>query len=98
MRAMQGQQDSQRILFDTIDLERLIPDDHVLRRIDASIDFDFIYKVTEGLYGADNGRNSIDPVLFFRMQLISYLSLLNNRFFHFTLLLACSGGGVHRPF
>ena len=70
---MQGQQDSQRVLFDTIDLERLIPDDHLLRRIDASIDFDFIYQVTEGLYCADNGRNSIDPVLFFRMQLISYL-------------------------
>jgi hypothetical protein len=48
MLAMQGQQDSQRVLFDTIELERLIPDDHLLRRIDAAIDFDFIYKVTEG--------------------------------------------------
>ena len=71
---MQGQQDSQRVLFDTIELERLVPDAHLLRRIDATIDFDFIYKVTEELYCADNGRNSIDPVLFFRMQLISLLS------------------------
>ena len=70
---MQGQQDSQRVLFDTIELERLVPDDHLLRRIDARIDFDFIYEVTKGLYCADNGRNSVDPVLFFRMQLISYL-------------------------
>ena len=70
---MQGQQDSQRVLFDTVDLESLIPEDHLLRRIDARIDFDFIYDVTEDLYCADNGRNSIDPVLFFRMQLISYL-------------------------
>ena len=31
------------------------------------------YEVTKGLYCADNGRNSVDPVLFFRMQLISYL-------------------------
>ena len=46
---MQGQQDSQRVLFDTIDLENLIPADHLLRRIDAQIDFDFIYRVTEGL-------------------------------------------------
>ena len=44
---MQGQQDSQRVLFDTIDLERLISDDHLLRGIDARIDFDFIYEVTE---------------------------------------------------
>jgi hypothetical protein len=40
---LQGQQDSQRVLFDTIDLESLIPDDHLLRHIDARIDFDFIY-------------------------------------------------------
>lgn len=70
---MQGQQDSRRVLFDTIDLESLIPEDHLLRRIDAKVDFDFIYDVTKDLYCADNGRNSINPVLFFRMQLISYL-------------------------
>ena len=29
--------------------------------------------MTKDLYCADNGRNSINPVLFFRMQLISYL-------------------------
>ena len=70
---MQGQQDSQRALFDTIDLELMIPRDHLLRRIDSKIDFDFIYDITERLYCPDNGRPSIDPVLFFRMQLISYL-------------------------
>ena len=70
---MQGRQDFQRVLFDTVDLESLIPDDHLLRRIDARIDFGFIHDVTKDLYCADNGRNSIDPVLFFRMQLISYL-------------------------
>ena len=70
---MQGQQDSQRVLFDTVDLESLIPDDHLLRGIDARVDFDFIYEVTKDLYCADNGRNSVDPVLFFRMQLVSYL-------------------------
>ncbi len=70
---MQGQKDSQRVLFDTIDLESLVPHDHLLRRIDASIEFDFIYELTSGLYCANNGRQSIDPVLFFRMQLISYL-------------------------
>ena len=51
----------------------MIPQDHLLRRIDSKIDFDFIYEITERLYCPDNGRPSIDPVLFFRMQLISYL-------------------------
>lgn len=50
-----------------------MPKDHLLRRIDAQVDFDFIYEVTNPLYCADNGRNSIDPVLFFKMQLISFL-------------------------
>ena len=70
---MQGQQDFQRALFDTIDLELMIPRDHLLRRIDSKIDFGFIYDITERLYCSDNGRPSIDPVLFFRMQLIGYL-------------------------
>ena len=70
---MQGQQGDQRELFDTINLETMIPKDHLLRRIDKQIDFDFIYELTERLYCVDNGRPSIDPVLFFRMQLISYL-------------------------
>ena len=70
---MQGQQDLRRVLFDTVDLESLMPDDHLLRRIDARTDFGFIYDVTKHLYCADNERNSIDPVLFFRMQSISYL-------------------------
>lgn len=70
---MQGQQSGQRVLFDTVDIDSLVPEDHLLRKIDAELDFDFIYEVTKELYCADNGRNSIDPVLFFKMQLISYL-------------------------
>ncbi len=70
---MQGQQDFQRVLFDTVDLDSLIPSDHLLRQIDTNIDFDFIYEITKDLYCTDNGRNSVDPVLFFKMQLISYL-------------------------
>ena len=70
---MQGQQDSQCGLFDTTDLEVMIPQDHLLRRIDSKIDFDFMHGITERLYCRDNGPTSIDPVLSFRMQLISYL-------------------------
>ena len=70
---MQGQQDCQRGFFYTIDLEAMIPRDHLLRRIDQKIDFDFICELIQPLYCAGNGRPSIDSVLFFRIQLISYL-------------------------
>lgn len=68
---MQGKQTHQRELFSTIDLESFIPIDHLLRKVDKLLDLDFLYDLTEELYCMDNGRASIDPVLFFRMQLIS---------------------------
>lgn len=70
---MQGKQTHQQELFSTIDLESFIPKDHLLRKVDKLLDLDFLYDLTEELYCLDNGRASIDPVLFFRMQLISYL-------------------------
>jgi transposase len=37
------------------------------------VDLRFIYELTHDLYCEANGRPSVDPVLFFRMQLISHL-------------------------
>ena len=70
---MQGKQPSQRELFCTIDLETFVPEDHLLRKLDRVVDLEFLYALTEDLYCASNGRPSIDPVLFFRMQLIGCL-------------------------
>ena len=70
---MQGQLSSQRELFSTIDLDEFVPNDHLLRKVDRIVDFDFLYELTAELYCPDNGRPCIDPVLFFRMQLIGYL-------------------------
>lgn len=54
-------------------LEDLVPQDHLLRRIDKYIDFSFIRKLTEGLYCPDNGRPAIDPEVLFKMMFIGYL-------------------------
>lgn len=70
---MQGRQAIQQELFLIIDLEGFIPKDHLLRKVDKLLDLDFLYDLTEELYCLNNGRPSIDPVLFFRMQLVSYL-------------------------
>ncbi|MGJ4849737.1 hypothetical protein ACH6CV_05750 [Bacillota bacterium Meth-B3] len=48
-------------------LEQMIPEVHLLRRIDRAIDFSFIYKLCEPLYRLDNGRPAIRPELLFRM-------------------------------
>ena len=54
-------------------IEQMVPKDHLLRRIDSSIDFSFIHKLCEPLYCADNGRPAIDPEVLFRMLFVGYL-------------------------
>ena len=40
-------------------MEALIPKDHLLRRIDEKIDFEFVREMTAPLYCQENGRPSI---------------------------------------
>lgn len=56
-----------------ISIEDLVPEDHLLRKIDRVFDFGFIYDKVEGLYCQDNGRPAVDPVVLFKMLMIGYL-------------------------
>lgn len=51
-------------------LDQLVPEDHFLRKIEAVIDFDFIYDLVEDSYSSDNGRPSLDPVMLVKIPLI----------------------------
>ena len=53
-------------------VDDLVPRDHILRAMDAAIDFSFIYDLVKELYCPDNGRPSIDPVVLFKIVLIQY--------------------------
>lgn len=53
-------------------LEQLVPKDHLLRKIDKTINFDFIYNEVAELYSA-TGRPSIDPVVLVKIVMIQYL-------------------------
>lgn len=66
-------QDNTRREIKMISIEDLVPQDHILRDIDAAIDFDFIYDLVEDLYSKNTGRPSIDPVVLFKIILIKYL-------------------------
>lgn len=54
-------------------MDDMVPKDHLLRRIEQSIDFNFIYDLVKERYCADNGRPSIDPVMLIKIQLIQCL-------------------------
>ena len=56
-----------------VSLEELVPKDHLLRKIEAAVDFSFIHDLTAPLYCADNGRPPLDPTLMFKALFIGYL-------------------------
>ncbi|WP_354020159.1 IS1182 family transposase [Exiguobacterium sp. PvP048] len=57
----------------TITLEQLVPQDHLVRKVDQVMDFEFVYPLVEKLYCENNGRPSINPVLLIKMALLQYL-------------------------
>lgn len=55
-------------------LEDLVPEDHLLREIDAAIDWDFIYDEVEGLYKEKIwGKPGIDPVSLIKIVMLQYI-------------------------
>ncbi len=54
-------------------MEQMVPEDHLLRKVDRAVDFSFIHDLCAPLYCADNGRPAIDPEILFRMLLVEYL-------------------------
>lgn len=62
-----------RGVMELVDTEMLVPAEHLLRKIDAAMDFNRLYEMVEPLYSEDNGRPSVDPVVLFKMVLIQHL-------------------------
>lgn len=62
-----------RGIMEMVGTEILAPKDHLLRKIDAAVDFDWIYEMVEPLYCEDNGQLGVDPVVLFTMVLIQHL-------------------------
>ena len=54
-----------------VSLEDLVPRDHFYRHLEAKLDLGFVRDWTRDLY-AERGRPSIDPVVFFKLQLIMF--------------------------
>ena len=63
---------SRQIGMQIVEVETMIPQKHLLRRIDRVIGFEFIYELLAPYYPS-NGRPSVDPVSMFKMLLVQYL-------------------------
>lgn len=63
----------ERGVIEMVDTERLVPQEHLLRKVDGAVDFEKIYEIVEPLYSEDEGRRSIDPVVLFKLVLLQHL-------------------------
>lgn len=54
-------------------LDMLVPEDHLLRKIERAVDFTAVYGMVEHLYCEDNGRPAADPVVLVKMALLQHL-------------------------
>jgi transposase len=64
-------------LPDDLSLEDLVPDDHFYRRLQAQLDLSFVRELVAPLY-AKGGRPSVDPVVFFKLQLVMFFEDLRS--------------------
>ena len=55
------------------DIEGIVPRDHLLRKIEKVMDYEWKYARMEPYYCGDNGRPSTDPVVLIKMVLIQHL-------------------------
>jgi transposase len=66
-----------RPLPDDLSLESLVPKDNFYRRLQERIDLSFVRELVLPLY-ANAGRYSIDPVVFFKLQLVLFFENLRS--------------------
>src|SRR5260370_24714064 len=60
-----------------VSLEELVPKDHFYRHLERSLDLSFVYEFVKETY-AGGGRPSIDPIVFFKLQLVMFFEGLRS--------------------
>ena len=61
----------QRDQLEMITLDQLVPPNHLVRKMEAAINFTFIYDLVKDMY-SEVGRPSIDPVILVKLTFIQY--------------------------
>ena len=56
-----------------IDIESMVPENHLVRKIERIIDFEFIRELVKGTYSETIGRPSVDPVVLVKIVFIQFL-------------------------
>lgn len=67
------------MLFQYVNVEALVPKNHLLRKVDAVLDLSFVREAVAVCYSATRGRPSVDPELALRMMLLGHLYDIGDR-------------------
>ncbi len=68
---MMGTKERHVALLTNVSLEELVPQDHFYRHLERTLDLSFVREFVQQTY-AGSGRPSIDPVVFFKLQLVMF--------------------------
>ena len=71
MMTRSGEKNRGQIEFTSID--ELVPEDHLVRKLEKAIDWSFIYDLVEDSYCENNGRPSLDPVILLKLPVLQYM-------------------------
>src|SRR3954466_14077765 len=74
---MMGKKDRSFAALPPVTLEDLVPPDHFYRHLERTLDLGFVRDLVREAY-ADSGRPSIDPVIYFKLQLILFFEGLRS--------------------
>ena len=64
---------NERGVIEIVSTEDLVPQGHLPRKVDKTVDFRKLYEIVEPLYSEEEGRPSIDPVVLFKIVLLQHL-------------------------
>ena len=56
-----------------LSLDDLVPPDHLVRKLEAALDWNFIYDMVEDKYSDDVGHPSIDPVVLIKLPVLQFM-------------------------
>lgn len=74
---MQGKKHLQPKMLYTVTLEQLVPRDNFYRRLNQELTLHWLYAATKEYYG-EEGQESIDPVVFFKMCIVGYINNISS--------------------
>ena len=74
---MQGTKELVPKMLYQVHIDDLVPQNNFYRLLDKALNLQFLYKATAPYYG-NEGQESIDPVVFFKICLIGYLNNINS--------------------